>query len=217
MIIIKEPHSHKEDSGNVTIIEEVSQSWSEGSGSVFAPGLFGLRRFGPPDILDGTFRPLTFWTWTFNPLTFWTRTFRPLRFWTWTFRRLIFWTRKFRSRTFWTWMFRSRTFRTRSFRPLTFLVQDVSLPAFWTRTFCPLRFWTRMFRPPPPHFLDLDVSHQGRFDMGLLGLRRFAPGRFGLARFARPVNILDQDVSPSDNCFIIQNICFSWKFAFRRF
>ena len=68
MIIIKEPHTHKEASGSVTIIEEVSQSRNEGSGSVFAPGIFRLRRYGPgpfaPDILDRTFRPLTFWTWT---------------------------------------------------------------------------------------------------------------------------------------------------------
>ena len=47
MIIITEPHTYKEASGNVTIIEEVSQSRSESSGSVFAPGLFGLGRFGP--------------------------------------------------------------------------------------------------------------------------------------------------------------------------
>ena len=90
MIRIKEPHTHKRASGSVTIIEEVSQSCSEGSGCVFAPGRFGLRRFGlgrfAPEFLDRTLRPLTFWTWPFNPLTFWTRTFHPLIFWTWTFR-----------------------------------------------------------------------------------------------------------------------------------
>ena len=35
MIIIEQPHNHKEASWSATIIEEVSQSWSEGSGSVF--------------------------------------------------------------------------------------------------------------------------------------------------------------------------------------
>ena len=35
MIILEQPHNHKETSWCATIIEEVSQSWSEGSGSVF--------------------------------------------------------------------------------------------------------------------------------------------------------------------------------------
>ena len=138
MIIIKEPHNHKEASGNVTIIEEVSQS---GSGSVFAPGRFGPGRFAPwlfgQDISPRHFGPVTppFWTRTFRPLTFWTWTFRPpppdildqevspRTFWTWTFRA-----HDVSPRTFWAWTFRSRTFRTWSFRPLTFLVQDVLPP-----------------------------------------------------------------------------------------
>ena len=37
MIMIKEPHNHKEASGSVTIIEEVSQSWSE---DISRPGRF---------------------------------------------------------------------------------------------------------------------------------------------------------------------------------
>ena len=75
-------HNQKEAPGNVTIIEEVSQSWSEGPGSVFAPGLFELRCFGPGCFAPwhfgpGRLTPLTFWTRTFRPLTFWTRKFRP--------------------------------------------------------------------------------------------------------------------------------------------
>ena len=80
MIIIKEPHNNKDASGSVTIMEEVSQSSSEGSGRVFAPGLYGPD-VSPPDLLDKTFRPMKFWIWTFNPLTFWTFTFRSPDFW----------------------------------------------------------------------------------------------------------------------------------------
>ena len=128
MLIIKEPHNHEEDSGSVTVIKEVSQSWSEGSGSVFAPGLFELRRFGPGRFAPWLFRqdvsPPNIWTWTFNPLTFWTRTFRPLTLWTWTFRCLTIWTRKFRALTFWTW-----TFRAQDVSPPDLLDLDVSPPA----------------------------------------------------------------------------------------
>ena len=61
MIIIKEPHNHKEASRNITIKEEVSQS------EVNAQELFSHPDFSdsdvldqdvsPPDCLDGTFRP----------------------------------------------------------------------------------------------------------------------------------------------------------------
>ena len=54
--------------------------------------------------------------------------------------------------------------------------------------------------------MDLDVSHPERFAIELFGPGRFAPGCLGPGRFAP--NILDQDGSPPDNCFIIQNICF---------
>ena len=155
MIIIKEPHIHKEALGSVTITEEVSQSWSDGSGGVFAPQPFGQN-----------VSPLTLWTWTFNPLTVWTRTFRP-------------W-------TFWTLMFRA---------------QDVSHPDFLDH----------VVSPP-------DIFGPGRFAPCLFGPARFAhwyfgPERFALRTFRHGTFWTDQDVSSPDNCFIIQNICFSWKFC----
>ena len=100
------------------------------------------------------------------------------------------------------------------------LVQDVSLPAFLDQDYSPL------------DILDLDVFAPLRFGPG-----RFAPGRFGPGHFAprafrhgtfwtwtfrtgrfgsglvAPI-MLDKDVlPPPDNCFIIQNICFCWKFC----
>ena len=117
MIVIKAPHIHKEASGSVTIIEEVSQSLSKGSGSDFALGLSDSdvsdQDVSPPDFLDRTFRPRHFLP----------KAFRPQPFWTWTFRPLIFWTRTFRPRTFWAW-----TFRTQDVSPPDFLDLDVSRP-----------------------------------------------------------------------------------------
>ena len=76
------------------------------------------------------------------------------------------------------------------------------------------------------------VHFDGLFAWGLSGSRRFAPRTFRTQDVSprdvldldvslpdisdqdvSPPNILDQDVSSPDNCFIIQNICFSWKFS----
>ena len=155
MIIIKEPHNHKETSGNVTIIEEVLQSWSEGSGSVFAPGRFGPWHFeqdvSPSDNLDRTFRPLTFLTWTFNPMTL-----------------------TFRYRTM---SFRQMTFLGQEVSLPVFLDQDVSPLDILDLDVCPLRFWTRTFRPGrfgPGRFSHRTFRHW-TFLSGRLGPGRFAP------------------------------------------
>ena len=168
----------------------------------------------PPDILDRTFAP-TFWTWTLNPLTFWTMKFLPLIFWTWTFRL---------------WHFGP------GISPPDL---DVSLPDFSDQIVSPLdifgpgRFAPCLFGPgcfaldildldvlppeildqdvSPPDLLDLNVSHPGRF-----ATRRFEPGHFVLDvsdQDVSPLNILYHHVTFPDNCFIIQNICFSWKFC----
>ena len=172
MIIIKEPHTHKEASGSVTIIEEVSQSWSEGSGSVFAPLLFGLRRFGPgrfaPAILDLYVypHPRTFWTWTFRGHDVSPPNFLDLDV------SLL-------------------DVSDQSFRPLTFLVQDVSPPACLDLDVSPLDILDLDVLPPEildqdisrPDSLDLDVSHPGSFATGRFGPGRFVPGRFWPGRF----------------------------------
>ena len=74
--------------------------------------------------------------------------------------------------------------------------------------FAPWDFGPRRFAPG---LLDLDFSHPRRFATGPFGPGRFTPGHLGPGRFTS--NILDQDVSPVGNCFIIQNICFSWNFC----
>ena len=97
-----------------------------------------------PDILDLDFSP----TWHFGPGSFAPKTFRP--------RTLCFARGRFVLDRFATWHFWSRTFRSLAFWTRTFrhLI-------FWIWKFCHLRFWTKAVSPPV--FLDLDVSHPGRF------------------------------------------------------
>ena len=137
--MIKEPHNHKEASGSVTIIEEVSQSWSEDISRPgrsppppppdffrlgrFAPGRFGPGRFDRGHFWSRSFRPCLYWLGRFAPWYFGPGRFAPGRFGPGRFAP-----RTFRHRTFWTCTFRSQTFRTRTFHP----------PTFWTRTFHPL-------------------------------------------------------------------------------
>ena len=159
MIIIKEPNNHKETSGNVTIIEEVLQSWSEGSGSVFAPGRFGPWHFGqdvsPSDNLDRTFRPLTFLTWTFNPMTL-------------TFR---YRTMSFRQMTFFGQEVSLPVFLDQYVSPLDILDLDVLPPEILDQDVSPRTFWTWTF-------LIQDVSPLDIFLSGRFGPGRFAPNIF---------------------------------------
>ena len=110
----------------------------------------------PPDLLDRTFRLLTFWTWTFNSLTFWTR--------------------KFRSRTFWTW-----TLRTQVVPPQDFLDLDVSLPDVSDQVVSPLTFLVKDVLATclfgPGRFAPWCFG-PGRFASGLFGPGHFAPKTF---------------------------------------
>ena len=134
MIIIKEPHNHKEASGTIINIEkshimkrrirkcfhpDVSDSdvsdqerFAQGYS---APWHFGPRRltpwhFGPgrspPDILDLDVSPPDSLDQEVSPMTFWTRTFAH---------------RTFSPRTFWTWTFRDRSFLPDIFGPGRFV------------------------------------------------------------------------------------------------